>query len=135
MWLVIEESFTQPSSPSAVHVRFVYVGRGKCFQIPQLGIAYHRRWKQCQNLKRNASTFSSALGCHVSSPFGHPSPAFLRFVMLIVSNSRHHSCVYFPFSSPFSPPQLHTAAAFDHQFVQTSLSAWLLVPQMPRPFN
>lgn len=29
---------------------------GKCFQIPQLGIGYDRRWKQCQNLKRNAFT-------------------------------------------------------------------------------
>lgn len=113
-------------APSAVHVGSVYAGRGKCFRIPQVGIGCRRRWKRCQNLKRNApavppplwlwldvsSLFHDRLSSVVSSP---PPPlssclplsSAPRFVMLIVSNSGHHRHVYFPFSSPFRFPSAH----------------------------
>lgn len=69
-------------APSAVHVGSVYAGRGKCFRIPQVGIGCRRRWKRCQNLKRNApavppplwlwlnvsSLFHDRLSSVVSSP-------------------------------------------------------------------
>lgn len=100
-----------PCGPSAVHVGSVYAGRGKCFRIPQVGIGCRRRWKRCQNLKRNASVFLPPLPLarriHPFRPSLAPFSA-PRFVMLIVSNSGHHRYVYFPFSSPsFLPSARH----------------------------
>lgn len=52
----------------------LHIGRGKCFRISQVWVGCRRRWKRCQNLKRN-------------TPALHPPPPLWHLAWCVSSLS------------------------------------------------